>query len=163
MYEEKILRLIENDARLAPETIAVMLDCDVDTIKAEIKALEDNGTIVRYRTLINWDKSDRDFITANIELKVTPQRGEGFDKIAERIYQYPEVKSVYLVSGGYDLGVVIEGEDMRSVALFVAEKLATMEHVVATATHFVLKKYKSDGIILEDQCKDERRLTTYEF
>jgi DNA-binding Lrp family transcriptional regulator len=160
MYEEKILRLIENDAKLTPETMAVMLDCDAEVIKAEIKALEENGTIVRYRTLINWDKSDRDFITAIIELKVTPQRGEGFEKIAERIYQYPEVKDVYLVSGGYDLGVVIEGSDMRSVALFVAEKLATMEHVVSTATHFILKKYKSDGVILEDDHVDERRLIT---
>ncbi|MDD4689799.1 MAG: Lrp/AsnC family transcriptional regulator [Eubacteriales bacterium] len=160
MYEEKILRLIENDARLAPETIAVMLGAEAEAIKAEIKAMEDKGTIVRYRTLINWDKSERDFITAIIELKVIPQRGEGFEKIAERIYQYPEVKDVYLVSGGYDLGVVIEGDDMKGVALFVAEKLATMEHVVSTATHFILKKYKADGIILEDKCKDERRMIT---
>ena len=104
------------------------------------------------------DKTDKEFVTALIELKVTPQRGEGFDKIADRIYQYPEVKSLYLMAGGYDIMVIIEGKTLKKVASFVAEKLATMECVTGTATHFVLKKYKDNSIILDEQQKDMRKV-----
>lgn len=157
----KLLKLLEKDANIAPEKLAVMLNADVEKVKKEIKRMEDEGIILKYKALINWEKADDDFVTAIIQLKLTPQRGEGFDKIAERIYQYPEVKDVYLVSGGgYDLGVTIKGYNMKAIALFVAEKLATMENVLSTATHFVLRRYKEDGIILGGNGKDERRLIT---
>lgn len=159
--ENKLLKLLEGDANLSHEQLAVMLNCDVDIVKNEIERLEKERIILKYKALVNWEKTSEDFVTANIQLKVTPQRGEGFDKIAERIYQYPEVKDVYLVSGGgYDLGVTIKGYNMKAIALFVAEKLACMENVLSTATHFVLRRYKADGIILEDDGKDERRMIT---
>lgn len=159
--ENKLLKLLERDAKIEPEKLAVMLNCDVDYIKNEINRLEESRVILKYKALINWEKTSEDFVTAFIELKVTPQRGEGFDKIAERIYQYPEVKDVHLVSGGgYDLGVTIEGYNMKAIALFVAEKLACMDNVLSTATHFVLRRYKEDGIILEDDKTDERRMIT---
>ena len=137
--EEKILRLLEQDSSYTHDQLATMLDISVEEVKAEIAALFDKGILLKYTALINWEKTDREFVTANIDLRVTPQRGEGFDKVAERIYQYPEVKSVYLMSGGYDLGVTIEGRTMKEVALFDAEKLAPKDFVVSTKTHFVLK------------------------
>lgn len=159
--QNKLLKLLEGDANLSPEQLAVMLGCDVEFVVSEIERLEKERVILKYKALINWEKTNEDFVTANIQLKVTPQRGEGFDKIAERIYQYPEVQDVFLVSGGgYDLGVTIKGYNMKAIALFVAEKLACMEHVISTATHFVLRRYKEDGIILEDDGKDERRMIT---
>lgn len=158
--EEKILRLLEQDSNYTHEQLATMLDVSVDDIDAEIAILFAKGIILKYTALINWEKTDREFVTANIDLSVTPQRGEGFDKVAERIYQYPEVKSVYLMSGGYDLGVTIEGKTMKEVALFVAEKLAPMEHVVSTRTHFILKKYKQNGVVFGEPSKDERRMIT---
>ena len=109
---------------------------------------------------MNWEKTDRDVVTALIDLRVTPQRGEGFDKVAERIYKYPQVSSLYLMSGAYDLSVVIEGKTMKEVALFVAQKLAPMESVISTATHFVLKKYKEEGVIFKPEGKDSRQVIT---
>ncbi|MBZ4645029.1 MAG: hypothetical protein PWR27_1016 [Petroclostridium sp.] len=157
---EQILEILERDNRITPEQIAVMLNQSVEEVKAAIKKLEDEQIILRYKTLINWEKTDREFVTALIEVKVTPQRGEGFDKVAERIYKYPQVKAVYLMSGGFDLTVIIEGRTMKEVALFVAEKLAPMESVLSTATHFVLKKYKDEGVIFEEKEKDDRQVIT---
>jgi DNA-binding Lrp family transcriptional regulator len=153
---DEILEILENNARVSEEQIAVMLNKTVDEVKEEIKRLEKANIIVGYNTLINWEKSDRETVTALIELRVTPQREQGFDKIAERIYRYPQVKACYLMSGGFDLTVIIEGQSMKEVALFVAEKLAPLDEVVSTATHFVLKKYKDDGVIFEDDTKDDR-------
>lgn len=156
----KILKLLEQDASLDHHQIAVMLDMSVDEVEKEIKQMTDEGVLLKSKALINWEKTDREFVTAQIELRVTPQRGEGFDKVAERIYQYPEVKSVYLVSGGFDIAVTLEGRTMKEVALFVAEKLAPMDHVISTKTHFILKKYKQDGVIFGEEGKDERRVIT---
>lgn len=156
----KILKLLEQDASLDHHQIAVMLDMSVDEVEREIKQMTAEGVLLKSKALINWEKTDREFVTAQIELRVTPQRGEGFDKVAERIYQYPEVKSVSLVSGGFDIAVTIEGKTMKEVALFVAEKLAPMDHVISTKTHFILKKYKQDGVIFNDEGKDERRVIT---
>lgn len=153
---DKILKLLEDDSRLTPIQLAMMLDMSEDDVKAKIQEYEDNNTIMGYKTLINWEKTDTEMVTAFIELKITPQRGLGFDKVAERIYNYPQVQSVYLMSGGYDLSVIIEGKTMKEVALFVAEKLAPMESVVSTATHFVLRSYKEKGVIYAQKQKDER-------
>ena len=157
---EKILEILEKDSKITPEQIAVMVNKDVDEVKAIIKKLEDDKVILKYKTLVNWEKTEKEFVTALIELKVTPQRGEGFDKVAERIYKYPQVKAVYLMSGGFDLTVIIEGKTMKEVALFVAEKLAPMESVLSTVTHFVLKKYKDEGVIFEEEEKDDRQVIT---
>ena len=122
--------------------------------------MEKENIIVGYKTMINRDKTDDERVTALIELRITPQRGEGYDKIAERIYKYPQVKSLYLMSGAYDLAVIIEGKTMKEVALFVAQKLAPMEAVISTATHFMLKKYKDDGLIFYKDEKDTRQVIT---
>ncbi len=143
----ELLKLLENDGRLTPEMLSVMLNKEVGDIKAAVEALEEDGTIVGYQAIIDWDKTDREYVTALIELKITPQRDLGFDRVAEKIYNYPEVKSLYLMSGGFDLAVIIEGKTMKEVAYFVAEKLAPMESVVSTATHFVLRKYKDKGLV----------------
>lgn len=145
----ELLKLLEKDARLTPEMLAAMLDKEVGDIRKMIDEYEKNGTIVGYNALIDWEKTDREYVTALIELKITPQRDLGFDRVAERIYNYNEVQSLYLMSGGFDLCVVIEGKTMREVALFVAEKLAPMESVISTATHFVLRKYKDKGLIMK--------------
>ena len=151
-----LLKILENDARLSPETIALMLDKEVGDIKKMIDEYEREGVILGYRTEIDWDKTDREYVSAIIELKVAPQRDRGFDRIAEKIYNYPEVQSVHLMSGGYDLMLMIEGRTMKEVAYFVAYKLAPIEDVVSTATHFVLKKYKDKGVIYKAPEKDER-------
>ncbi len=147
---------MENDARLTPEQLAVMCDKEVGDIKKLIEDYESEGVILGYKTLIDWDKTDREYVTALIELKVQPQRDLGFDRVAEKIYNFPEVQSVYLMSGSFDICVIIEGRTMREVALFVAEKLAPMEFVTSTATHFVLRKYKDRGIVYKAPEKDER-------
>lgn len=156
----EILDIIEKNSKITVKDLAVMLGEKEVNVEKEIKALEDEKIICGYNTLINWDKVDTDKVTALIEVKVTPQRGEGFDKIAERIYRFKEVKAVYLMSGGFDLTVIIEGRTMKEVALFVGQKLAPLESVLSTATHFVLKKYKEHGIILEEEKKDERMVVT---
>ncbi len=155
-----ILGLIQNNSKLALSDLASMLGANEADVANEITAMEKEKIISGYHTLINWDKTNTDRVTALIEVKVTPQRGEGFDKIAERIYRFKEVKSVYLMSGGFDLTVIIEGATMKEVALFVGQKLAPLESVLSTATHFVLKKYKDYGIILEEEKKDERMVVS---
>lgn len=153
---EEILEILEYNSRYSVEQIAVMLGKSEEEVRAAIRKLEEDNVIVGYNTLINWEKTGKDSITALIEVKVTPQRGEGFDKVAERIYRYPQVKACYLMSGGFDLTVIIEGRTMKEVASFVAEKLATLESVLSTSTHFVLKKYKDKGVIFEEKEKDDR-------
>lgn len=153
-----LLELLENNSKLQIADVATMLGVSTEEVAKEIEALEKEQVICGYHTLVNWDKTDKEFVTALIEVKVTPQRGQGFDKIAERIYGFKEVKAVYLMSGGFDLTVIIEGRTMKEVALFVAQKLAPLESVQSTATHFVLKKYKDHGIVLEEDHRDERMI-----
>lgn len=156
-----ILKILEKENnKVSRAKIAHMLGVTDEEVAAEIKKLEEENVIVGYKTLINWDKTDTEVVTALIELRVTPQRGEGFDKIADRIYKYPQVKSLYLMSGAYDLAVTIEGKTMKEVALFVAQKLAPMDCIVSTATHFVLKKYKEEGIVFGESEKDTRQVIT---
>ena len=153
---DKILNLLEENATLTAQQLAVMLNKEEGDIKKSIEAYEKDGVILGYKTIIDWDKTDKEYVTALIEVKLTPQRDRGFDKIAEKIYNYDEVKSVYLMSGSYDLCVVIEGKTMKEVAFFVAQKLATIEYITGTATHFVLKKYKDNGVIYGSSEIDER-------
>ncbi len=154
--ETKILNLLEEDARLTKEQIAVMCDATVEEVNDIITQAEANGVIVGYQSLIDWDKTDREYVSAIIELKITPQSGRGFDRVAERIYNFPEVKSVYLVSGSFDLALIIEGRTMKEVAYFVARRLAPLDDVTATATHFLLRKYKNNGVIYGPAVIDER-------
>lgn len=157
---EELLKLIEKNHKLNIKDIAVMLCVDETTVMNEISNMEKEKIICGYHTLINWDKTSTEKVTALIELKVTPQRGQGFDKIAERIYNFDQVNSVYLMSGGFDLTVIIEGKTMKEVAMFVSEKLAPMDAVLSTATHFVLKKYKDHGTVLAGTSKSERMVIT---
>ncbi len=154
--ENKLLKLIENDATLTPEQLSVMLSKEVGEIKALIEKFERDGIILGRQSLIDWDKTDREYVTAFIEVKIQPQRDRGFDAIAEKIYNYPEVKSLYLMSGAYDFVVMIEGRTMREVAFFVAQKLAPIEFITSTSTHFVLKKFKDKGVIYKAPEIDER-------
>ena len=151
-----LLKILENDARLSPETIALMLDKEVGDIKKMIDEYEREGVILGYRTEIDWDKTDREYVSAMIELKITPQRDRGYDHVAQKIYNYPEVESLFLMSGSFDLAVFIKGKTMREVAFFVAEKLATIEDVISTSTHFVLRKYKDNNIVYGSGPVDER-------
>jgi DNA-binding Lrp family transcriptional regulator len=153
---EQILQMLEKDCRITPEQLAQKCGRDVEDIKATIRKLENDGVILGYKALIDWDKTDREYVSAVIELKITPQRDRGFDKIAEKLINYPEVQSVHLMSGGFDLMLIIEGKTMKEVAFFVSFKLAPIEGVVSTATHFVLKKYKDKGFIYRGELKDER-------
>lgn len=157
---EQILDILEKDSRITPEQIAVMLDKDPAAVAAAIKSYEKDGTIVGYKTLVNWEKTMKESVTAFIELKVTPQFGEGFDKIAKKIYQHDCVRSIYLMSGGFDLAVTVEGRTLKEVALFVSERLAPMDSVLSTSTHFVLKKYKDYGVVFSQESEDERRMIT---
>lgn len=155
----EILDILEkNGPKTTNEQIAKMLGKGAKEVAAIIAGLEKDNIIVGYKTLINWDQTDKERVTALIELRITPQRGEGYDKIAERIYKYPQVKSLYLMSGAYDLAVIIEGKNMKDVALFVAQKLAPMDTVISTATHFVLKKYKEDGLEFYKDDSDSREV-----
>ena len=154
--KEKILRTIDKNSKLDAAELAIMLGSSEDEVVAAIAEMEADKIICGYPTLIDWDKLSNEKVTALIELKVTPQRGQGFDKIAERIYKFDEVESVYLMSGGFDLTVIIRGKSMRQVAGFVSEKLAPMEAILSTATHFVLKKYKDQGIIMQVDEEDTR-------
>ena len=153
---DKILKLLEENANLTPEQLAVLCQKEEGDIKKMIDQYEKDGVILGYKTLIDWDKTDREYVSALIEVKITPQRDRGFDRVAEKIYNYPEVQSLYLMSGGFDLCVQIEGKTMREVAYFVAQKLATIEDVISTATHFVLRKYKDKGVIYGVVDVDER-------
>ncbi|MBO5312796.1 MAG: Lrp/AsnC family transcriptional regulator [Clostridia bacterium] len=154
---EKILKLLEDDATLTPEQLSVMLSKEVGEIKAIIDKYEKDGVILGRKTIIDWDKTDSEKVNAIIEVKVTPQRDRGFDHIAEKIYNHPEVKSLYLMSsGGFDFTLLLEGKTMKEVAYFVTQKLAPIEAVTATATHFILKKYKDKGVIYGTTERDER-------
>ena len=146
---EKILQIIEKNSRVGVDEIAIRLGEDEIAVANEIKAMEDEGIICGYHTLIDWEKTSIETVSALIEVTVTPQRGQGFDKVAERIYNYPEVNAVYLISGGYDLLINLEGKTLKEVAKFVSDKLSTMDSVLSTATHFVLKKYKDHGTIIQ--------------
>jgi DNA-binding Lrp family transcriptional regulator len=157
--KDEILEILNEDSRTTPAQMAVMLGTDEEEVKECIKELEDEKIIVKYHATINWDKTEDAAIQALIEVRVTPQRDRGFDEIARRIYRFEEVRSVYLMSGAYDLMVLVDGRSMREVAYFVAERLSTIEGVLSTATHFILKKYKDDGVLLEDE-EDERLVIT---
>ena len=155
---EQILEMLYNNSKLSAEEMGVMLGYSAEEIREEISAMEKEGIICGYTTMINWDKVENEKVTAFIEVKVAPQRGLGFDKIAERIYRFDEVESVSLMSGAYDLSVTIEGRTMKDVAIFVHEKLAPLESVLSTATHFVLRKYKEHGVVLVDEKKTSGRM-----
>lgn len=154
--EKNLLKLLEDDARLSTEQLSVMLDTPKKDIEAKLEELEGNGTILGYKAMIDWEKTDREYVTAMIDVKLSPQRDRGFDKIAEKIFQYPEVQAVYLMSGAYDLSVLIEGKTMKEVAYFVSQKLAPIESIISTATHFVLHKYKDKGVVYGYSEIDER-------
>ena len=160
IMREEILTFIEKNSRVDLKELAIIVGTDEVTVANEMAAMEKERIICGYHTLIDWDKTSMEKVTALIEVRVTPQRGEGFDKIAERLYNYPEVRSVYLISGAYDLMVILEGKTLRGVSMFVAEKLSTLDQVVGTATHFILKKYKDHGTVLGQAKTDERMVIT---
>ena len=157
---EKILWMLEKNSRIDLKELAVMLGTDEVTVANEIAQMEKENIICGYHTMINWENTSEEKVIALIEVRVTPQRGMGFDKLAERIYRYEEVETVYLMSGGYDFTVILDGKTLREVSRFVSEKLATLDSVLSTATHFVLKKYTEQGTILAEKPKDERMLVT---
>ena len=153
---ERILKAIEKNSRIDLKELAVMLGEEEINVVNEIAAMEAEGVICGYHTLIDWEKTSIEKVSALIEVRVTPQRGQGFDTIAERIYKYPEVNSVYLISGGFDLLVTLEGKSLKEVANFVTDKLSTLDTVLSTATHFILKKYKDHGTVIAKKSVDER-------
>ena len=157
---EKILAILETNNKIELADVAVMLGVSEAEVANEVAKMEQEHIICGYHTLINWDKTSVEKVTALIEVKVTPQRGNGFDAIAEKIYNYNEVHALYLMSVGFDFTVIIEGKTMKEVALFVANKLATQEQVLSTSTHFVLKKYKDHGTVVDVPQSDERMLVT---
>ena len=157
---KQILKYIEKKSKVELSELAVLLGTDEVTIANEIAEMEKEKIICGYHTLIDWDKAGVETVTALIEVRVTPQRNQGFDRIAERIYNYPEVNAVYLISGGYDLLVTLEGKTLKEVSQFVSEKLSTVDSVISTATHFILKKYKDHGTILVKKANSERMPVT---
>ena len=156
----KVLELLKEDARRSPELIATMLGEPLEEVVQAIAEMEKDHVIVKYAPIVNWSKVDDRKVTALIEVQITPERGRGFEGIAERIYLYPEVKTVYLMSGAYDLLVEVEGRTLNDVANFVSSKLSTIDSVLSTKTFFILKKYKQDGIIFEEKEGDQRLLVT---
>ncbi len=158
--KNEILKLLERDSRYTIDELATMLGTTRDVVADTIKELEDEKVILGYKTLINWERTDRDSITAIITIKITPQRGRGYDQVAERIYKYPQVKAVTLMSGSFDLLVSVEGKSLKDVAMFVSEKLAPMESVVSTNTHFTLKTYKKENVIFMGEEVDDREVIT---
>ncbi|CAH1206786.1 MULTISPECIES: Lrp/AsnC family transcriptional regulator [Paenibacillus] len=152
----KVLDLLKEDARRTPALLSTLLGEPEEHIKKAVEELEQEHVIVKYATVVNWSKVHDEKVTALIEVQITPERGRGFEGIAERIYLYPQVKSVYLMSGAYDLLVEVEGGNLREVANFVSEKLSPIDSVLSTKTNFILKKYKQDGIIFEDHQEDNR-------
>ena len=157
---EKLLSMIEKNSRIDVKELAVLMGEEEIDIVNELAALESEGIICGYHTLIDWEKTSIEKVSALIEVRVTPQRGQGFDNIAERIYKYPEVNSVYLISGGYDLLVTLEGKSLKEVSAFVSDKLSTLDTVLSTATQFILKKYKDHGTILMKKREDTREKVT---
>ena len=152
-----ILELLEKDAKMSAEQIASSLEMKVEDVAAAIEEYEEKDIIAGYKTLIDWDKVGDEGVTALIEIKVVPQRGQGFERIAERMSQYEEVESVYLMSGAYDIAVTIHGKSLREVAGFVSDKIAPLEYVTSTATHFVLKKFKDKGVMYTNTEKNQER------
>ena len=158
--EEELLAIIEKNSRIDLKELAVILGvAEIDVVNT-LQKMEEEGVVCGYHTMINWEKTSIEKVTALIEVRVTPQRGQGFDNIAERIYKYPEVQSVYLISGGYDLLVTLEGKTLREVSSFVSDKLSTLDTVLSTATHFILKKYKDHGTILTKKYEDTREIVS---
>ncbi|HII4440356.1 Lrp/AsnC family transcriptional regulator [Clostridium perfringens] len=156
---EEILEVLEKNSRYTDQEIAIMTGKTVEEVREAIRDYEERSIIAGYTTLINWENTGRETVTALIEVQITPQRGVGFDKVAERIYQFPQVKACYLMSsGGFDLTVIVEGKTMKEVAMFVSGKLAIQEYVTGTATHFVLKKYKDHGTIFREKKTDDREM-----
>ncbi len=158
--KEKILSVIEKNSKIGIKDLAVVLGEKEEDVAQAIFEMENDKTICGYHTMINWEKTNRDRVVALIEVCVTPQRSRGFDHLAERIYNFPEVDTVYLMSGAYDFCVMLEGKTLREVSAFISEKLSTLESVRSTATHFVLKKYKDHGTIMVQETKSERQLIT---
>lgn len=156
----QILKYIEKKNKVDLGELAIMLGTDEVTIANEIADMEKEKIICGYHTLIDWDKAGVESVTALIEVRVTPQRNQGFDRIAERIYNYPEVNAVYLISGAYDLLITLEGKTLKEVSQFVSDKLSPVESVLSTATHFILKKYKDHGTVLVKKSESERMLVT---
>ncbi len=157
---EELLSIIEKNSRIDIKELAARLGVEEVEIAEELEALERENIICGYHTLVDWEKTSVEKVTALIEVRVTPQRGQGFDRIAERIYNYPEVKSVYLISGGFDLLVTLEEKSLKEIAAFVSDKLSTLDSVLSTATHFILKKYKDHGTVLEKKHVDEREVVS---
>jgi len=155
---EELLSIIEKNSRIDLKELAVRLGIEEIEIVNELQKLEEEKIICGYHTLINWEKTSIEKVTALIEVKVTPQRGQGFDRIASRIYNYPEVRDVYLISGGFDLLVTLEEKSLKDIARFVSEKLSALDSILSTATHFILKKYKDHGTIIDEHVKDEREI-----
>ena len=153
---EQLLKIIERNSRIDLKELAVILGVEETAIVEELQKCEQEGVICGYHTMIDWDKVGVEKVSALIEVRVTPQRGQGFDNIAERVYKYPEVTSVYLISGGYDLLVTLEGKSLKEISGFVSDKLSTLDSVLSTATHFILKKYKDHGTILTKKYEDTR-------
>lgn len=160
ILRKQILSYLEKNSKMDSKEIAILLGTEPDVVENEIRKMEEEKIICGYHTMIDWDKTSSEMVTSLIEVRVTPQRGQGFDSIAERIYKYPEVRSVYLISGGYDLMVILEGKTLKEVSQFVTDKLSTLDSVLSTATHFILKKYKDHGTIFDQKIKDERMLVT---
>ncbi|NRD76765.1 Lrp/AsnC family transcriptional regulator [Bacillus sp. BRMEA1] len=157
--EIEILRIMEENHKISVESIALMVMSSEESVRKTIKKLEDDKIIMSYPTLIDWSKVEgQENIIAMIDVKVTPKRGVGFDEVADRIARFPEVSSLYLMSGGYDLSITIEGKTMNQIATFVSEKLSTIENVISTTTHFMLKKYKHDGVIFSSGDEKDRRM-----
>lgn len=154
----KILELLDKDSRLTAAEIASMLGVSQTEVEKTIREYEEQKIILGYKTIIDWDRTDKEMLTAIIELHIAPQQGQGFERVARRISQYDEVENVYLMSGGYDLSVVIKGKTLKEVAMFVAQKLAPLKEVTATATHFVLQKFKEQGVMFEEANDDQERL-----
>ena len=157
---EKILTFIEKNSRVDLNELAIMLGVQEADVLNELEAMEAENIICGYHTLINWEKAGIEKVTALIEVRVTPQRGMGFDKVAERIYNYPEVDSVYLISGGFDFMVTLEGKTLRDISEFVSDKLSPLDSVLSTKTNFIQKKYKDHGTVMAEQRKDERELVS---
>ena len=158
---EKLLDLLSQDARLTPAQLAAMTGASEEEVTAAVRAFEKSSTILGYKTVIDWDKTAKESVTALIEVKITPQKDMGFDEIARQIYSHHQVESVYLMSGGFDLTVIIKGRTMREVARFVSEQLAPMENVLSTGTHFILKKYKDNGVEFDPSENDKREVMAW--
>ena len=155
--DTKLLQLLEADCTLTPDQLSAMTGMSVEAVKTAIKGYEDERLILGYQAVVDWDRTQRESVTALIEVKVTPQRGDGFDRIAQRIYQYDEVESLYLMSGAFDFTVIISRRTLKEVAHFVGEKLSTIDEVTSTATHFILRKYKENHLVFEKREEQQER------